>query len=145
MPEESVRAALNYAWGLVELKRFDEAKSLMRKTVPVARRFVGESNEITLKMRWLYGRVLYRDTGATLDDLCEAATTLEDTERTARRVLGGAHPITKGIEREVTMSRAALRAREDTAPGGDVNTMREAMAAMTAGDAQEGPKLTQSN
>ena len=131
----TLSAASNYAVSLAHLQRYAEAKSLLRKTVPVARRFVGESNEITLKMRWLYGRVLYRDTGATLDDLCEAATTLEDTERTARRVLGGAHPITKGIEREVTMSRAALRAREDTAPGGDVNAMREAMAAMTADDA----------
>ena len=33
-----------------------------------------------------------RDDGATLDDLREAVTTLEETERTARRVLGGAHP-----------------------------------------------------
>ena len=41
---------------------------------------------------------LYKDDGATFDDLREAATTLEDTERTARRVFGGAHPITKGIE-----------------------------------------------
>ena len=41
---------------------------------------------------------LYLDTGATLDDLREAVTTLEDTERTARRVLGGAHPLTKSIE-----------------------------------------------
>ena len=36
--------------------------------------------------------------GSTLDDLREAVTTLEDAERTARRVLGGAHPTTKAIE-----------------------------------------------
>ena len=41
---------------------------------------------------------LYKSTGATLDDLREAATTLEEIERTARRVLGGAHPTTKAIE-----------------------------------------------
>ena len=39
-------------------------------------------------------------------------TTLEDTERIARRVLGGAHPTTTGIERDLRKSRAALRARE---------------------------------
>ena len=34
-------------------------------------------------------------------DLHEAVTTLEDTERTARRVLGGAHPI--GVHRRLRM------------------------------------------
>ena len=57
------------------------------------------------------------DTGATLDDLREAVTTLEDTARTARRVLGGAHPTTKGIGLSLGNARAALRARE-TPPSG---------------------------
>ena len=55
---------------------------------------------------------LYEDPAATLDDLREAVETLEDAERTARRVLGGAHPTTMGIERRLRESRAALRARE---------------------------------
>ena len=50
--------------------------------------------------------------GATLDDLREAVTTLEETERTMRRVLGGAHPLTTGIEGSLQNARAALRARE---------------------------------
>ena len=64
----------------------------MRKTVPVARRVLGERHDLTLRMRWHYAMALYKDAGATLDDLREAVATLEDTERTARRVLGGAHP-----------------------------------------------------
>ena len=52
------------------------------------------------------------DPAATLDDLREAVSTLEDTERIARRVLGGAHPTTVGIERDVQIARASLRARE---------------------------------
>ena len=52
------------------------------------------------------------DPGATLDDLREAVTTLEDVERTARRVFGGAHPITAGIELRLREARAALAARE---------------------------------
>jgi hypothetical protein len=44
-------------------------------------------------------------------------TTLEDIERIARRVLGGAHPITTGIEAELRKSRAALGARETPSPG----------------------------
>ena len=56
---------------------------------------------------------LYTDTGATLDDLREAVTTLEDAGRIARRVFGGAHPIAAGIEKTLQRVRAALRAREE--------------------------------
>ena len=59
---------------------------------------------------------LYKDPGATLDDLREAVTTLDEIERTARRVLGGAHPTTVGIEEALRDARAALRAREATPP-----------------------------
>ena len=92
------------------LQRFEEAKSLLRRTLPVARRVLAESNDLTLRMRWAYAAALCNDPGATLDDLREAVTTLEDTERTARRVLGGAHPITLAIERRLRGARAALRA-----------------------------------
>ena len=55
------------------------------------------------------------DTGATFDDLREAINTLEEIEPTARRVLGGAHPLTKGIDIALrrTRARAALRARTE--------------------------------
>ena len=67
---------------------------------------------LTLKMRKVYAKALYFDDAATLDDLHEAVTTLEDTERTARRVFGGAHPLTSAIEGDMRSARAALRARE---------------------------------
>ena len=63
-------------------------------------------------MRMSYAAALYKANGATLDHLPEAVTTLEDTARIARRVLGDAHPLTEGIEDELRESRAALRARE---------------------------------
>ena len=47
-----------------------------------------------------------------LDDLREAVTTLEDTERISRRVFGGAHPYTMALEGGLKLSQAALRARE---------------------------------
>ena len=56
------------------------------------------------------------NTGATLDDLREAVVTLEEIERTARRVLGGAHPTTTEIEGALRDARAALRARETPEP-----------------------------
>ena len=80
--------------------------------MPVARRVLGDSSETTLRLRCTYARVLYRADGPTLDDLHEAVTTLEDLERTARRVLGGAHPDVVGIERELRLARAALHASE---------------------------------
>ena len=61
-------------------------------------------------MRLIYALALCKNTGATLDDLREAVTTLEDTDRTARRVLGGAHPRTENIERSLRVARAALAA-----------------------------------
>ena len=99
------------------MNRFEEAKALLRKTLPVARRVLGENKEVTLGMRRNYAEALYDDPSATLDDLREAVTMLEDTARTARRVLGGSHPLTEGVEYEVPDARAALAAREGTPPG----------------------------
>ena len=63
-------------------------------------------------MRANYARALYTDPAATLDDLREAVTTVEDLERTTRRVLGGAHPFMARIEQYLRNARAKLRARE---------------------------------
>ena len=128
--ENTLISALNYSATLGDLQRFEEAKSLLRKVVPVARRVLGGSNENTLRLRWLCGRVLYGDDGATLDDLREALTTLEETDRTARRVLGGAHPTTSAIEGSMQAARAALCAREtpptDAREDGDLDEVEDA-------------------
>ena len=110
--QSTLRAALNYASTLSELQRFEETKLLMRTNLPVARRVSGESHELTLSMRANYARALYTDPAATLDDLREAVTTVEDLERTTRRVLGGAHPFMARIEQYLRNARAKLRARE---------------------------------
>ena len=60
--------------------------------------------------------MLYTDPDATLDDVREAVTTLEDVTRIARRVLGGAHPLTFDIEFDLKHARAALGARETPPP-----------------------------
>ena len=83
--------------------------------MPAARRILGESDDLTLRMRWNYAEALYENPASTLDDLREAVTTVEDGARTARRVFGGAHPLTLDIERELRNARAALRARENAA------------------------------
>ena len=84
--------------------------------IPVARRVVGESHEIPLRMRLCYAGALCQADGATLDDVREAVTTLEEGGRIARRVLGGAHPLTGELANFLRDARAVLaavlRARE---------------------------------
>ena len=113
--EKTLIAANNYASTLNDSNdsnRFEEAKTLLRKTIPVARRVLGKSCDTTLRMRWNYAMALYRDADAKLDDLREAVTTLEDVEQTARRVLGGAHPMIGEISKTLRNARATLGARE---------------------------------
>jgi hypothetical protein len=101
---------------LLYLERFQEAKSLLRRTLPVARRVHGESSEVALRMRSNYGMALYTDDDATLDDLREAVATIEETEKIAWRVLGGAHPTVSMMETNLRHARATLRARETPPP-----------------------------
>ena len=114
--ERTLIAANNYANSLVGIDRFEEAKSLLRETVPVTQRVLGANHDFTLRMRSSYAHALYNDPSASLDDLREAVTTLEDAERIARRVLGGAHPLTAEIEDQLRYAQAALRAHETPPP-----------------------------
>ena len=95
----------------------------------MARRVLGESHELTLKMRTNYATVIFESDGATLDDLRESVNTFEETVRTARRVLGGAHPTTTGMEILLREARAALAAKESS-----VESLRKAIGAMAPGD-----------
>ena len=131
---DTLAAAHNYASTLLALRRFEEAKSLLRKTMPVARRTLGEGHILTLKLRCSYAAALYKDDSATPDDLREAVNAIEDVERIERRALGGAHPVTRLIEQRLRAARAALRAREETASC-DVSSLRDAMGALTPRDA----------
>ena len=102
----TLEAANNYASCLGDLQRHKEAKSLLRKTIPVARRVLTDDDEITLRMRLNYAVALHDDPRATLDDFRETVTTLEDATRIARRVLGPSHPFVEMIERRLRNARA---------------------------------------
>ena len=115
---DTLEAAGNLAITLRDLERFQEARSVLRNAIPLVRRVLGESDQFALAMRSNYAEALYRDDGATLADLSEAVTTLEETEQTARRVLGGAHPTTASIQRFLGESRNVL-ARAITVALGD--------------------------
>ena len=110
--EYTLTAASNYASSLTALKRFEEAKSLLRRSIPVARRVLGEGHDLTLRMMMIHASTLFMDPAATLDDLRQAVATFEEIERTARRVFGGAHPLVETIETSLRKARATLAARD---------------------------------
>ena len=82
--ESTLLAANNYADSLRALQHFEDARSLLRKAMPVARRVLGESDDLTLRISWNYARSVCEDTCPTLAELREAVTTLEETDRIAR-------------------------------------------------------------
>ena len=116
--KETLIEANNLAVALHTLKRFAEAKSFQLKTMSIARRVLGDDDDITLKMRSMYARALHDNPSATLDDLRESVETLEDTTRIGRRVMGGAHPLVETIENDLRHARATL-ARETPSPAGN--------------------------
>jgi len=98
--------------------RCEEASSLMRKSIPVARRVLGETKVITLRIRWVYALALYNDKGATLDNLREAVETLDSVAQLWKRVFGEAHPETPSVQAALANAREALAARAAASSSG---------------------------
>ena len=108
--ENTLVTANNYASSLTDLRHFEEARPLLRKTMPVARRVLGENHEITISLTKTYARVLSDAPGATIHERVEAVRTLDEADRTARRVLGASHPLAVRIGRDLKKSRVAHKA-----------------------------------
>ena len=77
----------------------------------MARRVVGETNVLTLRMRWLYARALYLDASATLGDLRESVEILESVANSWQRIFGQAHPETPKVQGALKEARQALAER----------------------------------
>jgi len=119
--KDSLVAAFNYTVALHNLKQFEEAKLLLRKTMPVARRALGNSNEITLSMKYYHARALCEDPAATLDDLREAVEILESVAAVWKRVFGNAHPDTPRIQGLLAAARKALAANAAASSSGELS------------------------
>ena len=107
---ETIESVINYAQSLMSHAHFEEPKVLLRKKIPVARRLLGESHDLTIRLRSTYAVALYESPNATPDNLREAIKQLEEAGRITQRVYGGAHPNVAGIECDLQNARAALRA-----------------------------------
>ena len=113
---DTLISANNYADSLIQLQRYKTVMDLLRKTLPIARRVLGDSDKTMLRLRVNYARALCVDavTGTSLDDLREAVTTIEDSERTARRVFSGANPFVEQVEHFLRESRGLLHKKRKT-------------------------------
>ena len=138
--EETLIAANNYAESLKGLQRFEEAKALLRKTLPVARRVLkAETDVLPLLMTGIYASALYRADNATFDDVREAAATLDELARTTRCKFGVAHPIAVTVAQDLQNVQRKLRKQEELEDMGisslaEAKEMLDAMDAMTMRD-----------
>ena len=89
--ENTIIDAINLSESLIEAKLFEEARSLLRDNIPVARRTLGDEHDLTLTLRSLYACTIYRDTNSSRA-VHEAVAILEDVLQTTRRVFGTSHP-----------------------------------------------------
>ena len=99
---------------LAGLERFEEAKSLLRKMMPVARRVFGEGNRLTLALRKHYAEALFAPENASQDDQREAVAVLADDAKARQRIFGSSHPYTVGALR--MQERAKMRLEDVDAP-----------------------------
>ena len=75
------------------MQRFEEAKRVLRKVIPVAQRVLGTQNELTLSLREDLSRATL-DGESSAKEKRQALRMLEDVAGVMRRVLGPAHPDT---------------------------------------------------
>ena len=106
--EETLRAADNYANCLLDLRRFKEAKKVLRKVMPVAGRVLGNDHELMSSIREdLCRATLHGDSSA--NEKRDALKMLEDTLGVMRRVLGPQHPDTQRVQESLHMYRGHFR------------------------------------
>jgi len=112
--EKTIRDANNYAVVLLSLQLFGEAKRLVRKAIPNARRTLGAEHDLTLNFRDIYGRSLFLDPSASRDDVAEAIEIFVDVQRRAWRVFGPKHPNWTHFPKLLEGAREKLASFDDT-------------------------------
>ena len=90
------------------LSHFVEAKVLIRKTLPVARRVIGEDHDTSMGLRCLLHHSTVLDPKSTRGDVQEAKKELDKILCQARRVLGATHPRLLAIQKTVDGARERL-------------------------------------
>ena len=109
--ESTLISAGNLASTLVDdLQQFDEARAFLRDRIPEAIQFLGKDHDLAFKMQRMYAKCLYKNDGASLEDITAAVATLEDLDRRQTRIYGAAHPQTGSTRRRLAEAREKLAA-----------------------------------
>ena len=95
----TIQAGLNLSVSLTDLKRYEEARSIQRKIIPVALRILGAENDTTLLLLRTNVRSVYSDPKATLADLRQTERSMRDVLQRTRQIYGASHPDTQTCER----------------------------------------------
>ena len=104
---ESITECGNLVINLLELRRFEEAKRLLREVIPVARRVLGNEHNLTLSLCEDLSRATLLDVESSANENREAVRALEDTLGVMRRVLGPQHPDTQRVQQNLEAYREA--------------------------------------
>mmetsp|Transcript_26288 Transcript_26288/g.78913 ORF Transcript_26288/g.78913 Transcript_26288/m.78913 type:complete len:222 (+) Transcript_26288:3-668(+) len=102
---DSIGAANSLAIALVRLARFDEARAILKRQIPLARQLGGTQ---WVHAAGVFSRAVVEDDNCPTTELEEALTVMDDASRTARQTLGTAHPVAKALERDLGCIRARL-------------------------------------
>ena len=89
--EERHLAAVNFVCSLLKLNLLDEARAVLRESLPLARGQLGENHRHTLMLLEASAMCVAYDENSTQADLFEAESTLVDVLDRTRRVFGPRH------------------------------------------------------
>ena len=107
--ESTIMSAVNLAATLVDaLQQFDEARAFLRDRIPEATRSLGKDHGTTLRLERMHAQCLYRNDGASRDDITTAIATLEELYRRITRIYGATHPQTRGTQDYLEKARETL-------------------------------------
>ena len=74
-------------------KKYAEIREFTREWVSIAQSSGLGDHHITNRIKEAYAYGIYRDPAASLDDVREGVTILEDVDRSYRQILGKEHPV----------------------------------------------------
>ena len=96
---------------LLQLKRSAEAKSILRKVIPLARRVLGTEHHLTLSFRENHATVLLLEDSesGSPDKVSEALGIFEEVHEITRRVCGPQHPHTQMFKAKLEFCRRLSR------------------------------------
>ena len=109
--EETIMMAENLCMTLWNNGLLAESRRLAREYLGRARRTLGDHHSVTIGTASRLAEALFRDSASPLEDLVEAEEILAGALKTAQRVHGPAHPMTRQLVDQLSDVRQLLQRR----------------------------------